>query len=84
MTKIVSLHGDEPVVAGAPVSCVLEMLQDLLARAERGEITAAAVATVGPGRGIATAWTDPGGYRNEICASVMMLHARIGRALSED
>ncbi len=84
MSKIVSLHGEEPVVSGAPVRCVVEMLQDLLARAERGEIAAAAIAAVNANRATITEWTESGGYRNDIAASVMVLHARVSSALSED
>ena len=46
MTKIVSLTG--ATVAGQPSETIISFLRELLAEAERGEITTIGVATVNP------------------------------------
>lgn len=77
-------EGAAVLVPNAPVACVVDLLRDYLARAERGEITAIAIAAVTPSRNLSTQWAEPGGFRNEVAASVLMLHVRVGCALNGD
>ncbi len=60
---IVPLWGGELATGTTPVPCVVDMLRDLLARAERGEIFGLAVATVSGARTVGTEWAEAGGFK---------------------
>lgn len=75
MADIVALHGN--TVPGEPVADVVDMLADMLIRAQKGEISAIAVATYNAGSDeLGTAWSGTGGTRNALGTGVAMLQHR--------
>lgn len=54
-------------------------LKEMLERAERGDIIAAAFALVGPEK-ISTGWTGANGCFDRICSGALTLNWRLGEA----
>jgi hypothetical protein len=76
--KIVSLRGDAPAGSGIINLYVVEMLENYLERAKRGEIVAMGYVAVLPSRTIQTSWTGAeAGYTHELCSAVATLAYRL-------
>lgn len=61
---------------GKPDPELVEELRDILARAERGEIAAYAIATVSPGHELITKWYGGHGTRCYLGHCISVLHHR--------
>ena len=71
MTSVVNLAGDPASIAGNPE--LVEMLRELLARAESGGITAMGVAFVKMDGSVATRW-EGGDQTVPMVAAISILH----------
>jgi hypothetical protein len=69
---------------GQPVANVVDLLKDLLARAEAGDIRGVAYAVTHDGGAYGTGWEAEYGQRNDIAAAIMALNNRYAQALGDD
>jgi hypothetical protein len=77
-----TLFGGAP--AGQPDQAIIDRLEDLLARARRGEVSALAYATVSPGGHKATGWDGTQGTRDQLGTAIAILSHRWGKSLLGD
>lgn len=71
MSNVLSLHGEPPSIAGNPD--LIDMLEELLARANAGSITAMGVAFVNVDGSVSTRWSG-GDQSIPMIAAISMLH----------
>lgn len=74
MAEIRTLFGGAP--AGEPDQDIIARLEDLLARAKRGEVSAVAYATLSPGGSKATGWDGTQGTRDQLGMAITILAHR--------
>ena len=79
--KIISLHGDAVITGQEPIEGCVKLLAHHLKRAERGEVVAFAIVTVGANHNIGTQWYEPGDYKHDIATGAMMLQHRVAREI---
>jgi hypothetical protein len=73
----------EILLPGEADAQVVEALRDLLARAERGEISGIAWAGCAPNKTVFVGWTGAGDATLQLGASVMLLHVDYAMMLRE-
>lgn len=84
MSKVVSLHG-APIggIGNEPDQMVVDMLEDLLARAKVGDVQALAYAHVAPGGSVANGWEGTGASVHSLGFAVSVLHHRYYSGLQD-
>lgn len=83
MSEIVKM-GTQRLLPGEVNTDLVEALDDLKRRAERGELTALAWAGVTGNRHLVTGWDGAGGTIFDLAAAIMTLHSRYGEFIRED
>lgn len=78
--NVVALR-DAPI-PGKPVEILVECLEDLLARAQAGEIIGFAYAVTEPAGATATGWRGADGTRHPLCSAIAVLQHRYTEALA--
>jgi hypothetical protein len=73
----------EVLLPGEADAQVVEALRDLLARAERGEISGIAWAGCAPNETAFNGWQGAAGTMFHLGAGIMMLHARYAEMMQE-
>lgn len=82
--NVVALDPDRvPMQWGEPDADVVEVCRDLLARAERGEISGIAYAICAPNQNHGVAWSGGAGTRHLLSSGILMLSQRYASALLE-
>jgi hypothetical protein len=74
----------ERLLPGEVDALVVETLRDLLARAERGEITAIAFAGAEPNGGAFHGWEGSGGTSLHLGAAILGLQVRYALQMTDD
>ena len=82
--KVVSLHGLTIVEPDQPVARVLEMLQVLRERAERGELVALSYVAITGSHGRITDFFAPAMYGNDLVAGILIQSHRIVEGSDDD
>jgi hypothetical protein len=73
--NIIPIHGNH--VPGQPVADIVDMLADMLIRAQKGDITALAVVEYNSASDVtATHWSGIGGTRHPLGTGIAMLQHR--------
>lgn len=72
--NVIALNGNAP--PGKPVPDVVDMLAGLLIRAQKGEITAIAIAQRDGAGNLTSAWAGNGGTATDLLASITLLQHR--------
>lgn len=72
-----------PILPHQPVEDVVEVLRDLLARAERGDLTGIIYGTINANGEQGTGWTGGSGTRHSLSSCLMMVSHRYTSALLE-
>lgn len=73
--NVIPIHGNH--IQGEPVTDIVDMLCEMLIRAQRGEITAIAVVTYNTSSDVtATEWAGAGGTRHPLASGIAMLQHR--------
>lgn len=81
--NVVSLSGGPVQVSGEPVRDVVEMLREVLAKAEAGEITDMAIATLHPNGDFGGGWSSQDGSSVRLAGAIAILGHRYTVAISE-
>ncbi len=77
-SKIVSLRGEAPPDTGLVNPYIVELLENLLTRAKRGDVVGVALAYVKPNRATQTTWCGmENGYTHELNSAVTTLAFRM-------
>lgn len=81
MNKVTPIYGGH--VPGEPVDDVIEVLEDLLARAKAGDLTGIAYALTEKDGKQGTGWVGAAGTRHPLGTALMMLNHRYSQGLLE-
>lgn len=73
-----TISGDEPDQG------VIDILENLLHRARKGDLRAIAYAIVNSDRSLGTGWAGASGSRDRVSSAIMILNSRYPLALVED
>ena len=77
MADVVALRGSSAVAQGEPEPDIVEMLEDYLSRAKRGEIVAIGIVGVAPNCHVVTSYRNPSHWLHQLTSGAATLSYRL-------